>query len=116
MLRTLLSSRKNPAQTARFFVQVAKEQLLLEGELKPFHTVVLRLPVSDETHIAPALDKVAEVLGNQVSIGSYPVSLCCPLHCLPTHDSHCVSANMSHLSFVGRCSFVVGVGPFHECL
>lgn len=57
-------------------VQVAKEQLLLEGELKPFHSVVLRLPVTDETHIAPALDRVAEVLGNQVSIGSYPVSSC----------------------------------------
>lgn len=58
-------------------VQVAKEQLLLEGELKPFHSVVLRLPVTDETHIAPALDRVAEVLGNLVSIGSYPVSSCC---------------------------------------
>ena len=57
-------------------VQVAKEQLLLEGELKPFHSVVLRLPVTDETHIAPALDRVAEVLGSQVSIGSYPVSSC----------------------------------------
>ncbi len=57
-------------------VQVAREQLLLEGELKPFHSVVLRLPVTDETHIAPALDRVAEVLGNQVSIGSYPVSTC----------------------------------------
>ncbi len=63
-------------------VQVAKEQLLLEGELKPFHSVVLRLPVTDETHIAPALDRVAEVLGNQVSIGSYPVSSCCtPCQC-----------------------------------
>lgn len=54
--------------------KVAKEQLLLEGELKPFHSVVLRLPVTDETHIAPALDRVAEVLGNQVSIGSYPMT------------------------------------------
>lgn len=40
----------------------------------PFHSVVMRLPVSDETHIAPALDKVAQALGSQVSIGSYPVS------------------------------------------
>ena len=56
-------------------VQVAKEQLLLEGELTPFHTVVLRLPVTDETHIAPALVKVAAALGNQVSIGSYPVRI-----------------------------------------
>lgn len=55
-------------------MQVVKQQLLLEGELTPFHSVVLRLPVSDETQIAPALDKVAEALGNQVSIGSYPVS------------------------------------------
>ena len=53
---------------------MAKEQLLLEGELTPFHTVVLRLPVTDETQIAPALERVAEALGNQVSIGSYPVS------------------------------------------
>jgi hypothetical protein len=65
-------------------VQVAKEQLLLEGELKPFHSVVLRLPVTDETHIAPALDRVAEVLGNQVSTGSYPVSPCStPCQCSP---------------------------------
>lgn len=54
--------------------KVAKEQLLLEGELTPFHTVVLRLPVTDETHIAPALVKVAAALGNQVSIGSYPMT------------------------------------------
>ena len=47
---------------------------MLEGELTPFHTVVLRLPVTDETQIAPALERVAEALGNQVSIGSYPVS------------------------------------------
>lgn len=55
-------------------LQVAREQLLAEGELMPFHSVVLRLPVSDETRIAPALDKVAQALGRQVSIGSYPVS------------------------------------------
>ena len=55
-------------------MQVARKQLLAEGELMPFHSVVMRLPVSDETHIAPALDKVAQALGSQVSIGSYPVS------------------------------------------
>ena len=55
-------------------LQIAKQQLLLEGELKPFHTVVLRLPVSDETIIAPALDTVAQQMGSQVAIGSYPVS------------------------------------------
>ena len=61
--------------TAKFrLLQVARKQLLAEGELMPFHSVVMRLPVSDETHIAPALDKVAQVLGSQVSIGSYPVS------------------------------------------
>ncbi|KAL3157694.1 hypothetical protein ABBQ32_012130 [Trebouxia sp. C0010 RCD-2024] len=54
--------------------KVAREQLLAEGELMPFHTVVLRLPVSDETRIAPALDKVARALGRQVSIGSYPMT------------------------------------------
>lgn len=69
-----ISFQKKAASQAYVGVQVAKEQLLLEGELTPFHTVVLRLPVTDETHIAPALDKVAEALGNQVSIGSYPVS------------------------------------------
>lgn len=57
-----------------WLLQVAKKQLLAEGELMPFHSVVLRLPVSDETRIAPALDKVAQALGSQVSIGSYPVS------------------------------------------
>ena len=54
-------------------MQVVKKQLLLEGELTPFHSVLLRLPVTDETQIAPALDTVAKALGSQVSIGSYPV-------------------------------------------
>ena len=53
--------------------QVARQQLLQEGELQPFHSVLLRLPVTDETRIAPALNTVAQELGSQVSIGSYPV-------------------------------------------
>lgn len=56
-------------------MQVARQQLLQEGELQPFHSVLLRLPVTDETRIAPALDTVAQELGSQVSIGSYPVSI-----------------------------------------
>lgn len=51
----------------------------------PFHSVVLRLPVSDETRIAPALDKVARALGRQVSIGSYPVSCSSVAHSWVTY-------------------------------
>ena len=32
--------------------------------------------MSDETIIAPALDTVAQQMGSQVAIGSYPVSAC----------------------------------------
>ena len=60
--------------------QVVREQLLLEGELRPFHTVVLRLACGDETAIAPALERVAHEFSSKVAIGSYPVGS--PVGCL----------------------------------
>lgn len=44
-----------------------------ESEVEPFHTVLLRLRVSDETAVAAALEQVAAQMGGDVALGSYPV-------------------------------------------
>lgn len=54
-------------------LQVLKAELAKGGALPSFHSVDLRLAVSDETKIAPALCAVAEEVGSAVSMGSYPV-------------------------------------------
>lgn len=41
---------------------------------KPFHSVVLRLHLADETAVTSALEVVVEASGDGVSVGSYPVS------------------------------------------
>ena len=43
-------------------------------EPKPFHSVVLRLRLGDETAVASALEEVAKASGDGVAVGSYPVS------------------------------------------
>lgn len=54
-------------------MQVLKEALKKLEELPSFHSVQLRLKVSDETQITPALKEVAGQVGSSVSVGSYPV-------------------------------------------
>ena len=53
-----------------------KEHLRKGGALAMFHSVALRLAMTDETQVAPALHEVATELQSFVSIGSYPVSAC----------------------------------------
>lgn len=50
-----------------------KKALLDLEPLPPFHNIVVRLTIIDETHIAPVLDDIAEAAGVDVEIGSYPV-------------------------------------------
>ncbi|GAB4821656.1 hypothetical protein N2152v2_008702 [Parachlorella kessleri] len=55
--------------------QAVREQLLVEaGRQSPFHTVLLRLGINDETRVAATLEEVAAAVGGGVAIGSYPVS------------------------------------------
>lgn len=50
-----------------------KQRLIEEETLPPFHNIVLRLKLVDETQIAPALDAVTQEMGPEIQIGSYPV-------------------------------------------
>ncbi|KAK9813658.1 hypothetical protein WJX73_002147 [Symbiochloris irregularis] len=54
--------------------KVVRQCLLQDGKLSPFHDIVLRLTLADETSIAPALNNVAASFSGSVSVGSYPVS------------------------------------------
>ena len=80
-------------------VQVVRECLLQDGRLNPFHDIVLRLALADETSIAPALNTVAASFSGQVSLGSYPV-----------WDPHCRQQD--------RCptSPTMLAGPHRRCL
>lgn len=52
-----------------------REHLLKDGgEGNPFRTITLRLSVSDETLIAPALEHLQSEMRDQLGVGSYPVS------------------------------------------
>jgi FAD synthetase len=44
------------------------------SSLSPFHSIVMRLRLSDESEIADALKQAASAAGPAVSLGSYPVS------------------------------------------
>ena len=55
--------------------QVLREHLRKGAPLPSFHSIALRLSITDETHIAPALESLASSLGSAVSMGSYPVSI-----------------------------------------
>lgn len=44
------------------------------SSLSPFHSIVMRLRLSDESEIADALKQAASTAGPTVSLGSYPVS------------------------------------------
>lgn len=45
-----------------------------QSTLAPFHSIVMRLRLSDESEIADALEQAAAAAGPVVSLGSYPVS------------------------------------------
>jgi len=55
--------------------RAVKDDLLLrsQGEMMPFHSIVLRLKLSDETVVAEALEQATQEAAGEVSIGSYPV-------------------------------------------
>eukprot|EP00193_Tetraselmis_chui_P002595 CAMPEP_0177759498 /NCGR_PEP_ID=MMETSP0491_2-20121128/4767_1 /TAXON_ID=63592 /ORGANISM="Tetraselmis chuii, Strain PLY429" /LENGTH=512 /DNA_ID=CAMNT_0019275337 /DNA_START=159 /DNA_END=1697 /DNA_ORIENTATION=- len=44
------------------------------GTLKPFHSVTMRLNITDETLVAEPLREIAADMGSNVEVGSYPVS------------------------------------------
>jgi hypothetical protein len=55
-------------------LQAVRERLLAEaGRQSPFHTVLLRLGIDDETRVAATLEEVAAAVGSGVALGSYPV-------------------------------------------
>lgn len=56
--------------------QVLKEELRKAEHLPDFHSVQLRLAVSDETEVTPVLNELASEVGSLVSVGSYPVRPC----------------------------------------
>ena len=51
-----------------------QEHLMHEGgRLQPFRTVALRLNITDETIISPALLLLSVQMADQLTIGCYPV-------------------------------------------
>ncbi|PSC67404.1 FAD synthase [Micractinium conductrix] len=55
--------------------RAVEAHLLAEApQLAPFRTALLRLRLSDETQVAAALEAVAAAEGEEVQLGSYPVS------------------------------------------
>lgn len=56
--------------------KAAKRHLEEQESLPPFHNVVFRLKIKDETEIAPALDVVSQEMGPEIEVGSYPVRKC----------------------------------------
>ena len=52
-----------------------KQKLTEEESLPPFHNIVLRLKLKDETQIASALNTVTQQTGPEIQIGSYPVEI-----------------------------------------
>ena len=52
-----------------------KQKLTEEESLPPFHNIVLRLKLKDETQIASALNTVTQQTGAELQIGSYPVEI-----------------------------------------
>jgi hypothetical protein len=44
------------------------------GTLKPFHSVTMRLNITDETLVAEPLREIAADMGSNVEVGSYPVT------------------------------------------
>lgn len=55
--------------------QAIKQDILSKKEdaLDPFHCIVLRLKINDETRVAEAMSRVVDAFGDVVSIGSYPM-------------------------------------------
>ena len=43
------------------------------GKLQPFRTVALRLNITDETIISPALQLISVQMADQLTLGCYPV-------------------------------------------
>ncbi len=56
--------------------RAVKKDLMLQCSAKPapFHSVILRLNLNDEAIIAKALEEVTVTVGDEVAIGSYPVT------------------------------------------
>lgn len=55
--------------------QAVEAHLLAEApQQAPFRTALLRLRLSDETQVAAAMEQVAAAAGEEVQLGSYPVS------------------------------------------
>jgi hypothetical protein len=50
-----------------------RKQLFELAQLSPYHNLVLRLGLTDEAAAAPLLDQLAEELGPELAVGSYPV-------------------------------------------